>query len=70
MVLRRQSGHIVQGRVEGDYNDVYELICGDRGDPDLDYGEISPDLRQVRGPYPIAIGVVAYRSGTPTIPCT
>jgi len=32
--------------------------CGD--DPDLDYREVSPELRRIRGPYPMAAGVTAY----------
>jgi hypothetical protein len=47
---------IVEGRAEGGYMDVYELICCDCGDhPDLDYRDVSPEL-----PYPIAAGVAAY----------
>jgi hypothetical protein len=29
-------------------------------DPGLDYCEVSPELRRVRGPYPIADGIAAY----------
>ena len=31
-------------------------------DPGLDYCEVSPELRRVRGPYPIANGIAAYVS--------
>ena len=31
-----------------------------RSDPGLDYCEVSPELRRVRGPYPIADGIAAY----------
>jgi hypothetical protein len=52
---------IVQGRPEGGYTDAYELICCDCGDnPDLDYRDVSPELRRIRGPYLIAAGVAAY----------
>jgi alkylhydroperoxidase/carboxymuconolactone decarboxylase family protein YurZ len=61
VVLRRQPARIVQGRPEGGYTDMFELICCDCGDdPDLDYREVSPRLQLVRGPYPIAIGIAAY----------
>jgi hypothetical protein len=60
-VLRRQPARIVQGRPEGGYTDVFEIICRDCGDHScLDYSEVSPGLRRVRGPYPIADGIVAY----------
>jgi hypothetical protein len=61
MVLRRQPVRMVEGRTEGAYTDVFELICCDCGDdPGLDYREVSPRLQLVRGPYPIAAGVAAY----------
>ena len=61
LVLRRRPARMVQGRPEGGYTDAYELICCDCGDdPDLDYREVSPQLRWIRGPYPIAAGVAAY----------
>jgi hypothetical protein len=61
VVLRRQPVGRVEGRAEGGYADVFELICCDCGDdPGLDYREVSPRLQLVRGPYPIAAGVAAY----------
>ena len=61
VVLRRQPVRMVKGRVEGGYTDVFELICCDCGDdPGLDYREVAPRLRRVRGPYPVADGVAAY----------
>jgi hypothetical protein len=61
LVLRRQPVRIVQGRPEGGYTDVFELICCDCGDdPDHEYREVPPRLQLVRGPYPIATGVAAY----------
>jgi hypothetical protein len=52
---------MVRGRPEGGYTDAYELVCSDCGDdPDLDYREVSPGLRRIRGPYLIAAGVAAY----------
>jgi len=62
VVLRRQPSRTVEGRPEGGYTDVYELVCCECGDdPDLDYREVSPKLQQIRGPYPIAAGIAAYR---------
>jgi hypothetical protein len=52
---------MVQGQPEGGYTEAYELVCSDCGDdPDLDYREVSPGLRRIRGPYLIAAGVAAY----------
>ena len=60
-VLRRQPARIVEGRPEGGYTDVFEIICCDCGDrPDLDYREVSHRLQLVRGPYPIVVGIAAY----------
>jgi hypothetical protein len=61
LVLRRRPAHLVRGRPVGGYTDAYELVCSDCGDdPDLDYREVSPGLRRIRGPYLIAAGVAAY----------
>ena len=60
-VLRRQPARMVEGRPEGGYTDLFEIICCDCGDhPYLDYSEVSPELRLVRGPYTIADGISAY----------
>ena len=51
VVLRRQLARILDGLPHGGYTDLYEIICCDCGDhPDLDYREVSPRLRLVRGP--------------------
>ena len=61
VVLRRQPVHIVAGRPQGGYTDAYELICCDCGDdPELDYRDVPPPLRRVRGPYTFAAGIAAY----------
>jgi hypothetical protein len=61
VVLRRQPVRVVEGRAEGGYTDVFELICcGCGDDPDLDDREIAPRRQLVRGPDPIAAGVAAY----------
>jgi hypothetical protein len=62
-VLRRRPVRIVAGRPEGGYTGEFEIICCDCGDdPDLDYREVTPELRQIRGPYPIAAGITAYET--------
>ena len=61
VVLRRQPIRIAEGRPEGGYTDEFEIVCCDCGDdPDLDYREVSPELQQIRGPYPVAAGITAY----------
>jgi len=61
VVLRRQPAHIVAGRPEGGYSSMFEIVCCYCGDhPDLDYRDVSPKLQRIRGPYPVAAGVVAY----------
>jgi hypothetical protein len=61
VVLRRQPARMVEGRPEGGYTDLFELVCCDcDDDPDLDYSEVSSELRRVRGPYLIADGITAY----------
>jgi hypothetical protein len=61
VVLRRQPVRIVEGRPEGGYTDVFELICCHCGDhPDLDYRDVSSELQRVRGPYLVTAGVTAY----------
>jgi hypothetical protein len=61
VVLRRQPARMVEGRPEGGYTDLFEIVCCDCGDyPYLDYREVSPELQRVRGPYPVADGITAY----------
>ena len=57
-----QRARIVDGRIQGGYNDVYELICPSCGDrPDLDYFEVPPRLRWLRrGPRTLEEGLAAY----------
>ena len=59
--LRRQPARRVEGRAEGGYTGAFELICGDCGDHlYLDYTEVSPRLRRIRGPYTMQAGLAAY----------
>jgi hypothetical protein len=61
LVLRRQPPDIAAGRPEGGYSSMFEIVCCYCGDhPDLDYRDVSPKLQRIRGPYPVAAGVVAY----------
>jgi len=60
-VLRRQPARMVDGRSEGGRTGLLEITCCDCGDHrGLDCPGISPGLRRVRGPYPIADGITAY----------
>jgi hypothetical protein len=62
-VLRRRPVRIAAGRPEGGYTGEFEIICCDCGDdPDLDYREVTPELQQSRGPYPIVAGIAAYET--------
>ena len=62
VVLRRRPVRSAEDRAPGDYNNMFEIICCDCGDhPDRDYRDVSPRLRQIRGPYPIVAGVAAYK---------
>jgi hypothetical protein len=59
--MRNQPACIADGHIYGGYNSVYELICPDCGDdPDLDYLEVAPRLRWLRGPYTLTGALVAY----------
>ena len=60
-ILRRQSARVVEGRAEGGYTGVFELICCDCGDhPYLDYCEVSPRLQRLRGPRTLEAGLAAF----------
>ena len=60
-VLRSQPVRIVDGRVEGGYTDMYELICPSCGDRrDLNYSEVSPQLQWLRGPRTLTGALAAY----------
>ena len=52
---------MVDGRVEGGYTGVFEIICRDCGDhPDMDYIEVMPRLQRLREPYLLNEDVTAY----------
>jgi hypothetical protein len=57
-VPRRQPVRIVDGRFEGGYTDVFELICPSCGDhAELEYSEVPPRLRGLR---PLEAALAAY----------
>jgi hypothetical protein len=59
VMLRRQPAR--PGTGNPDNTDTYEVICGTCGDdPGLDYQEVSSELRQLRGPYPLMVGVAVF----------
>jgi hypothetical protein len=59
--VRRQPVRIVDGRYEGGYTDVFELICPGCGDnPYVDYSEISLWLQWLRGPRTLEAALEAY----------
>ena len=59
--VRRRPVRIVDGRFEGGYTDLFELICPDCGDhPYLDYSEVPSRLQWLRGPRPLEAALAAY----------
>src|ERR1700759_2849520 len=59
--LRRQPVHMVEGRAEGGYRDLFELVCPSCGDhPYLDYSQVSPRLQRLRGPRTLTAGLAAH----------
>jgi hypothetical protein len=59
--VRLQPTRIVDGRYEGGYTGLFELICPGCGDhPYLDYQEIPPRLRWLRGPRSLKAALAVY----------
>jgi len=59
--VRRQPVRIVDGRFQGGYTDMFELICPGCGDhPYLDYSEAPPRLQWLRGPHRLEAALAAY----------
>jgi hypothetical protein len=59
--VRRQPVRIVDGRFEGGYTGVFELICPGCGDnPYVDYSEIPSRLQWLRGPLTLEAALEAY----------
>ena len=61
VVLRRQPVRIVKVSLKAATPMHMSFVCCECGDhPDLDYREISAELRRIRGPYMFAVGIAAY----------
>jgi len=62
VTLRRQPASLSTGHPGGNTStSTFEIICRQCGDdPGLDYREISPELRQIRGPYLLRAGIEAF----------
>ena len=59
--LRRQPARLVDGRAEGGYTDMFEVICPDCGDDAaLGYSEVAPRLQWLRGPRTLEAGLAVY----------
>ena len=60
--LRRQPASLSNCHPGGNTSTTtFEIICRQCGDdPGLDYREISPELRQIRGPYLLRAGTEAF----------
>ena len=59
--VRRQPARIVDGRAQGGYTGLFELICPGCGDnPYVDYSEVSPQLQWLRGPLALEAALEAY----------
>jgi hypothetical protein len=59
--VRRQPVRIADGRVQGGYAGVFELICPGCGDnPYVDYAEVPPRLQRLRGPLTLEAALEAY----------
>ena len=60
VTLRRQPASLSTGHPEDDTS-TFEVICRVCGDdPDLEYRDVSSELRQIRGPYPFTAGIAAF----------
>jgi transposase len=60
VILRRQPASLSTGHPD-DNTSTFEVICHECGDdPDLNYREVSSELRQIRGPYPLTAGTAAF----------
>jgi hypothetical protein len=59
--VRRQPVRIGNGRFDGGYTGVFELICPGCGDhPYLDYTAVPPRLQWLRGPRALEAALAAY----------
>jgi hypothetical protein len=67
--VRRQPVRIVDGRAQGGYTGVFELICPGCGDnPYADYSEVPPQLQRLRGPFTLDAALEAYDEHLGSLP--
>ncbi len=59
--VRRQPTRIEDGRFEGGYTGLFEVICPGCGDhPYLDYSAVPPRLQWLRGPRSLPAALAVY----------
>jgi hypothetical protein len=61
LYLRKRPAGVFDGRPDDGRPEVYELVCRECGDdPRRSYCEVSAELQQVRGPYPLEAAIEAF----------
>ena len=61
LCLRKRPAGVFDGRPDDGRPEAYELVCRDCGDDvRRSYSEVSAELRQIRGPYPLEAGIEAF----------
>jgi len=61
LCLRKRPASVFGGRPDDGRPGVYELVCRECGDdPRRSYSEVSAELQQVRGPYPLEAAIEAF----------
>jgi len=61
LCLRKRPAGVFDGLADDGRPAVYELVCRECGDdPRRSYGEVSAELRLVRGPYSLEAGIEAF----------
>ena len=67
--MRRRPVHLVDGRVEGGYTDVFEFICPGCGDnPHVDYSEVPSWLQCLRGPFTLEAALMCMTNTSGRFP--
>jgi hypothetical protein len=61
LCLRKRPASAFGGRPDDGRPEMYELVCRECGDdPRRSYSEVSAELQQVRGPYPLEAAIEAF----------
>lgn len=61
LCLRKRPASDFGGRPDDSRPEMYELVCRECGDdPRRSYSEVSAELQQVRGPYPLEAAIEAF----------